>query len=241
MGGGEVETRRSRITLLVAMILMATMTVRAQEAPVTPGVAPAAQAQNPAPNTVPRAKLVVRPAMSGVMKAFSESGLKDARTVAWVDYDAEGTVRHAELSGTTGNAALDAEIMAWVLAAKLEPGTAGRGSIPFSFKDESLDSPGKLSLDDIPEANVHNDFVKRPSMATLQEVFGYSGESRYDTMVVMNVSEDGKVLDAMVTTPAPRISARGKINAAVVAWAKQLKFKPGITGFRKLPVSMKTD
>ncbi len=231
MGGGDVGTRRSRIMLLVAMILMATMTVRAQEAPVTPSVAPAAQAQNPAPNTVPRAKIVVRPVMSGVTKAFSESGLKDARTVAWVDYDAEGTVRHAELSGTTGNAALDAEIIAWVLAAKMEPGTAGRGSIPFSLKDE-------VSLDDIPEARVHNDFVKRPSMTTLQEVFAHSGESRYETTVVMNVSEDGKVLEAMVTTPAPRISARGKIDATVVAWAKQLKFKPGITGLRKLYVSM---
>ncbi|MBX3714178.1 MAG: TonB family protein [Lysobacter sp.] len=76
---------------------------------------------------------VDRPPMKDLTHTFVKTGRRSASLEVAVEYSADGTVTHAEVIRSSGNAVLDKAAIEWARHVRLRPGTAGRGRLPFTF------------------------------------------------------------------------------------------------------------
>jgi protein TonB len=108
--------------------------------PAPPPVPPAPPTP-PAPTGPPRndndlrASLCVRPSLAPLQQAASRAGVA-ADLALMITYQADGTITNVDIVKSSRNRDLDRAAQTWAKRAKLCPGSAGQGRLPFSFATE---------------------------------------------------------------------------------------------------------
>ncbi len=103
-----------------------------------PPPSPPAPPTPPAPSAPPRndndlrASLCVRPSMAPLQQAVSRAGVS-ADLALMITYAADGTITDVSIAKSSRNRDLDRAAITWARRAKLCPGSAGQGRLPFSF------------------------------------------------------------------------------------------------------------
>lgn len=106
-----------------------------------PPPTPPAPPVPPAPVGTPRnendlrAALCVRPSLAPLSAAVSRANI-NATLVLLITYQADGTITDVSVASSSRNRDVDRAGVAWARRAKLCPGAAGSGRIPFDLKTE---------------------------------------------------------------------------------------------------------
>lgn len=128
---------RSPLLLSIALLIAAPACVspaRAAEPAAAEPVATGAVAA--APGEIPEittARLAYKPPVRPLQVAIARSNTNSARAEVLLSYDAAGTVTDARLRQSSGDASIDAAVLAWAREVKLKPGEAGQGTVPLEF------------------------------------------------------------------------------------------------------------
>lgn len=127
MTGGVIAN-----ALQVSVVLYALLAGMAQDPPAPP--APAATGEAVAPLTTIAWESTVRPPMRGVIDALRRTKLDSLSAQIRLGCDADGNVIDAALLESTGNEALDREILKWARNVKLkEAPPGGVGVLPMTL------------------------------------------------------------------------------------------------------------
>lgn len=167
-----------------------------------------------------------------VQQAFFASGMKSAKPVLRVDYDAQGIPVKLEVDPASGNEALDQAILAWGSQIRLPPGRAGKGRVPFDLSSESGEPPPTPYGANIVQIDFDAPVLKAPSFDSVTWAFRKTNLTRVSTELLIDYNIEGDVVYARLTAP----TMSGSLDKAMVKWAKRLKFKPGASGSWRLPV-----
>lgn len=168
-----------------------------------------------------------------IKQAFFASGLKRAKPVLRVEYDAQGVPVKLSLDHASGNEVLDEAILAWGRQLRLPPGNAGKGRVPFDLSSESVEPPSPYGSN-IVRIDFDRSVLKAPSFDSVLWTFLRTNLTRASTELLIDYDIEGNVVNARLT--APTIS--GTLNKSLLKWAKRLKFKPGSAGSWRLPVNL---
>lgn len=175
----------------------------------------------------PRATLASRPSFAPIAEALRATGRSDLQAVAIVSYDASGVVQAVRLDPGTGEQVVDDAIIAWCKAARLTPGVAGEGRLPF---DLSADASLAASHAELPEIRTEH-FVERPPMKDLIRTFVETGRTRGSLELGLEYSADGLITHVEVI----RSSGNATLDLAAVDWTKRARLRAGNAGRGRLP------
>lgn len=211
-------------------LLLASSALWAQSPQVLPAP-PASPAQAEA-----RPALVVRPSLAPVADAFNASGLAKARPVLALTYDAQGVVTDAVLTTASGNDALDQAVLAWGRAARVSPGKAGKGSLPFDLvNDEAVPAtPIDVDARTLPEIQSAQ-IAFRPPLSTVHDAVASAGIADATAQLMLAYDADGRVTEVQVIDSSGSLS----IDAAIRNWATHVRLKTTTAGAGRLPFSFK--
>jgi outer membrane biosynthesis protein TonB len=199
----------------------------------------AAAAQTPPPpappksaNTQPRASLISRPSLEPVQQAFLASRIRSVKAVLVVDYDANGVPTGLRLDPPSGNAELDAAIIEWGRQARVTPGKAGSGRLPFDLSNDELDAALPVPADVKPIAA--DRIALRPPLQPLSQALVAAGGSsaRYEFLLFFDA--EGRVIDASIVSGA----RSDGVDRSALEWARQVRLKPGAAGAGLLRVDV---
>lgn len=159
-----------------------------------------------------------------IRQAFFASGLTNSKPVLRVDYDAAGLPVKVALKTRSGDAALDAAILAWGRQLRMRPGHAGHGFVPFDLSrvaDSESVTRGRFSTlrADFERAQV----LKVPAFDPVEYAFLNSNLSRAAIQLEVRYDGHGDVSDVKLLSR----TLASSLNRALADWAKQLKFKAG--------------
>ena len=174
-----------------------------------------------------------RPYSQSVQQAFFASGLKSAKPVLRVEYDAAGVPVKLALKPASGDQALDEAILEWGRQLRLPPGKAGKGRLPFDLSSEKAEPPQTPYGANIMRIDFEGRVVKAPSFDPVLRTFGGTNLSRASTELLIDYDIDGNVVDVRLTKP----TLSGALDKAMLKWAKRLKFKAGSAGSWRLPMN----
>lgn len=180
------------------------------------------------------AALEAAPRDPNLQQLFFASKLQSAKPVLRVDYDASGVPTTVTLDHASGDAALDAAILAWGRQLRLPAGRAGHGFVPFDFGRETTPPPPSPYLQESMQLGFGDKVLKAPSLRQVTRAFGRSNLTRVSTELVIDYNAAGGVVDATLTEPTLDTG----VNKAIVTWAKALQFKPGEAGTLRLPFQL---
>lgn len=220
----------------VALSLLFASTALWAQAPQVPPPPLAPPATAPAQDEA-RPGLVVRPSLAPVEAAFQASGLAQARPVLTVTYDAQGVVTDAVLKTPSGNAALDQAVLDWGRAARLSPGKAGSGSLPFDLvNDEALPAtPIDVDAKTLPEIQ-YTQIASRPSLGAIQKAVADARVVKADAELLLVYDGDGRITGVQVLDSSGSLA----IDAAIREWASQVRLKTTVAGAGRLPFSFES-
>lgn len=195
--------------------------------PPSPPSAPSGEAEA-------RPGLVVRPSVAPIADAFNASGLAQARPVLTLTYDAQGVVTDAALKTPSGNDALDKAILAWGRAARVAPGKAGSGSLPFDLVNEAPAPASPIDADPktLPEI-AYAQIVSRPSMGAIQKAVADARVVKADAELLLAYDAEGRITGVKVLDSSGSLA----IDAAIRDWASHLRLKTAAAGAGRLPFS----
>jgi outer membrane biosynthesis protein TonB len=225
-----VRNRHFAFTLL----LLSSAAV-AQSPPPPPPAPPAPpRAGAPAKPAAPaaRASIIVRPSLEPVQQAFLAARMPSVRPVLVISYDANGVPTNLELDPPSGNTEVDVAILEWGRQVRLSPGRAGQGRVPINLIADSDDSA--VSTERVPEIASDRIALRPPLQPAIEALDAAGGGiATYDLMLFY--AGNGDVIDASIAA-----GARGDgVDRAVLAWARQLKLKPGSAGAGRLRVDVR--
>lgn len=203
------------------------------------------QAQQPPPASPPpppkqaasdRPSLVSRPPLDGVAAAFSASGKRAVRALLVIDYDDKGVPTRVRLDPASGVDALDQAILAWGRAARLTPGEAGTGRLPFDLKldDEEGGIPQGKDPTTFPEIKSEQ-FAVKPSLEPIHRAVAAAGFDDANAVLVLAYDAAGRVTEVQMVRSSGSIA----VDATIIDWTKHLLLKPGAAGYGRLPFSFK--
>lgn len=175
------------------------------------------------------------PSIDPVQQAFFASGMKSAKPVLAIDYDAEGVPLKLALEPASGNETLDQAILAWGRQLRLTPGKPGTGRVPFDFSSESDDSSPSLHATGNADADLRQRIVKAPSLMSMMRTFTDTNLSDVSTELLIDYDAEGNVVDVRLAAP----TRSGALDKALLQWGKQLKLMPGAAGSGRLPFKIK--
>ncbi|MGN6150390.1 MAG: hypothetical protein ACTHOH_00075 [Lysobacteraceae bacterium] len=178
------------------------------------------------------AALEAAPRDPNLQQVFFASKLQSAKPVLRVDYDASGVPTAVTLDHASGDAALDAAILAWGRQLRLPAGRAGHGFVPFDFGRETEPPPPSPYAQNVMRLDFQGKVLKAPSLDPVMHVFGRTNLTRVSTDLVIDYNAAGDVVDARLIDP----TLDGRLNKRLVAWAKRVQFKPGEGGTLRLPL-----
>lgn len=181
--------------------------------------------------TTPGAALEAAPRDPNIQQLFFASKLQRAKPVLRVDYDASGVPTAVTLKRASGDAALDAAILAWGRQLWLPAGKAGHGFVPFDFGRETGAPPPSPYGQETAQFDFQGKVLKVPSLRHVMRAFGRSNLTRVSTELSIDYNVSGGVVDARLTTPTLDTG----LNKAIATWAQGLQFKPGEAGTLRLP------
>lgn len=199
-------------------------------------VPPPPPAPPPSEQAEARPALVVRPSLAPVAQAFNASGLAKARPVLVMTYDAQGVVTAAVLTTASGNDALDQAILVWGRAARVSPGKAGKGSLPFDLvNDEAVPAtPIDVDARTLPEIQSAQ-IAFRPPLSTVHDAVASAGIADATAQLMLAYDADGRVTEVQVIDSSGSLS----IDAAIRNWATHVRLKTTAAGAGRLPFSFK--
>ncbi len=219
-----------KISLYALFAFVFVGTAVAQEPSATPTAADPAEAP-----AIPRVSLAYRPALKAVQEAFVASGLDSVASVLVVDYDAKGVILNVFFDKASGDEALDRAILDWGKQARVTPGVAGRGKLPFRLVNGDTSSAPKT--DEVPIISMHDMGVNKPSLVPVMQAMARSNVSKADVEIMLDYNAFGDVTHAEFT----KKSGITTVDQAILKWVKQLKLKPGAAGTGRLPFKLKKD
>lgn len=184
----------------------------------------------PSRAATPDAALEAAPRDPNLQQLFFASKLQSAKPVLRVDYDASGVPTAVTLKRASGDAALDAAILAWGRQLRLPAGKAGHGFVPFDFGRETAAPPSPYSQETA-QFDFQGKVLKMPSLRPVTRAFRRSNLTRVSTELAIEYNAAGGVVDARLADPTLDTG----LNKAIVTWAKGLQFKPGEAGTLRLP------
>lgn len=222
-------------TSIVLSLLLVSGALQAQapQVPPEPPVPPASAASQ----DEARPALVVRPSIAPIAEAFNASGLAQARPVLTLTYDAQGVPTEVVLKTPSGNEALDQAILAWGRLARVSPGKAGSGSLPFDLvNDEAMPATpidvDAKTLPEIPSTQI----ASRPSLGAIQKAVADARVVKADAELLLTYDAGGHVTGVQVLDSSGSLA----IDAAIRDWASKVRLKTGAAGAGRLPFSFES-
>jgi hypothetical protein len=215
---------------VLLLSILVPLSAAAQDA-LSPPLADAAQVVVPA-----RVSMLSPPSIDPVQQAFFASGMKSAKPVLAIDYDAEGVPLKLALDPASGNETLDQAILAWGRQLRLTPGKAGTGRVPFDFSAESDEASPSPNASGKTEVDLRQRIVKTPSMQSLQQAFSGTNLSHVSTELLIDYDAEGNVVGVRLSSP----TKSGALDKALLQWGKQLRLMPGAAGSGRLPIKIES-
>lgn len=121
------------IQLIVVLASMLCLPIaQAQDASPPPEAAAPAAVDTSRPH-IPG--LVSHPSLRKVQWAMEETNLATLQLTVEVQWDGEGRVQQARVLERTGSGAVEKAALAWARGLRFEPGTPGKGLIPFQLRN----------------------------------------------------------------------------------------------------------
>lgn len=186
---------------------------------------------DPPPATTPGAAPEAAPRDPSLQQRFFASKLQSAKPVLRVDYDAAGVPTAVTLDHASGDAPLDAAILAWGRQLHLPAGKAGHGFVPFDFGRDTAPPPSTPYGQENMPFDFGGKVLKVPALRYVTRAFRSSNLTRVSTALVIDYNVAGDVVDAGLTEPTLDTG----LNKAIVTWARGLQFKPGEAGTLRRP------
>lgn len=133
----RVDSQGVRIVNMSHIVFLASMLclpiAQAQDASPPAGAAAPAVVDTSRPR-IPG--LVSHPSLRKVQWAMEETNFTDLQLTVEVQWDGEGRVQQARVLERTGSGAVEKAALAWARGLRFEPGTPGKGLIPFRLRND---------------------------------------------------------------------------------------------------------
>ena len=123
-----------KISLIAVLVSMLCLPIaQAQDTP-PPAEAAARAAVDTSKPHIPG--LVSYPSLRKVQRAMEKTNLATLQLTVEVQWDGEGRVQQARVLERTGSGGVEKAALAWARGLRFEPGTPGKGLIPFRLRND---------------------------------------------------------------------------------------------------------